>query len=86
MRQDDWISANERLPKPSSGCSCVVVLVTVNDPSLLRDGEPAFIDIATYWRDRGIWTISCRSADRSVSDFPVQVSHWMPLPAPPTVD
>ncbi|WP_150625458.1 DUF551 domain-containing protein [Pandoraea captiosa] len=83
MTPVDWISSSDRLPAAEPGRTRVTVLAVVNDPTFLAPGELPFVDIATYWRERGIWTITCRSEDRSVSDLPVLVSHWMNLPALP---
>ncbi|WP_084010120.1 DUF551 domain-containing protein [Pandoraea oxalativorans] len=81
-----WISVAEHLPELSPTTARVTALVIVNDSTLLADGEPGFVDIATYWRDKSVWTITCRSVDRTVSDRPVRVTHWMLLPDPPNPD
>ncbi|VVE85748.1 DUF551 domain-containing protein [Pandoraea sputorum] len=86
MTSKGWISVADRLPELSPSVARVTALVIVNDAALLADGEPGFVDIATYWRDKSVWTITCRSIDRTVSDRPVRVTHWMLLPDPPTLD
>lgn len=64
----------------------VTVLAVVDDPQLRLSGDEPFVDLATWWPERKLWTVThrCR-ADREVTDFPTRVVLWDELPAVPAI-
>jgi hypothetical protein len=62
----------------------VQVLAVIDDPLHRINGDDPFVDIAAYWPALDKWTITsqCR-ADTEVTDTPVNVAFWMPLPEAP---
>ena len=65
----EWISVNERLPKVEQK----VLVWEEGSP------DPEFVDIGYYDPDVGK-----KSGWRCEEYMDIYVTHWMPLPAPPT--
>ena len=84
---DSWISVEERLPnleKTSRSLrresSCIL---------LVSYGNVYVAHLCEDWSDRSLFifeacTCNCRAFDMEIDEWKLdQVSHWMPLPAPP---
>jgi hypothetical protein len=67
----DWIKCSERLPEIDE--------FGFSEPILASDG--ADVDRAVFHESLGDSTLRCSSHNRYAWD----VTHWMPLPAPPEV-
>ena len=64
---DQWISVDERLPESHMDC---LVFILAAFP---------FCSVAKFWRGPDKWL----SSDARVTQWQMDVTHWMPLPAPP---
>lgn len=72
----EWISVKERLPKLEEVPLGCVVYGKAHRGGILRDYQCC--EAAIFFGDRGE-VIFYRSADNAY----MEVTHWMPLPAPP---